>query len=220
MPLNRRRARWPCSSPTWGDGLILASGSPQRRAILERLGVEFTVRVPGVEELEAGPPAEVAIENAYRKAAAVAQREPEGTVLGVDTVVALGARLYGKPPDRQAARETLAALSGRRHAVIGGLCLIEHGRTRTLAATTEVQFRSLAAAEIEAYLDLGEWVRRAGAYAIQERGALLVAAIAGDYLNVVGLPVAAIMDISPGLLVPRPATGRHPPQSPPHSSPS
>jgi septum formation protein len=206
MPLNRRRARSPCSSPTWGDGLILASGSPQRRAILERLGVEFTVRVPGVEELEAGPPAEVAIENAYRKAAAVAAQLPQSTILAVDTVVALGARLYGKPRDREDARQTLTALAGRRHAVIGGLCLVQEGRTRTLAATTEVQFRALAAAEIEVYLDTGEWQGRAGAYAIQERGALLVSEIAGDYLNVVGLPVAALMQLSPGLLNPAAAT--------------
>jgi septum formation protein len=159
-----------------------------------------------VTELDAGPPAEVAVENAYRKAAAVAEHEPDGTVLAVDTVVALGARLYGKPRDRDDAGETLAALAGRRHAVIGGVCLIEDGRTRTLAATTEVQFRPLATEEIDCYLDTGEWQGRAGAYAIQERGALLISAIAGDYLNVVGLPVAAIMELSPGLLTGRSAT--------------
>ena len=186
--------------------LILASASPQRRAILERLGVAFTVRAAAVEELEAGPPAEVAIENAYRKAAAVAAQEPEGTVLGVDTVVALGRRLFGKPGDRAAARDTLRVLAGRRHAVIGGVCLIEGGKVRTLAARTEVQFRPLAPGEIERYLDTGEWEGRAGAYAIQERGALLVAGIAGDYLNVVGLPVAAIMELAPGLLSPGSAT--------------
>lgn len=187
--------------------LILASGSPQRRAILERLAVAFTVRVPVVEELEAGPPVEVAMENAYRKAHAVAaEAEPAATVLGVDTVVAMGARLYGKPRDRDDARATLTALAGRSHAVIGGLCLIEAGRVRTLAATTQVQFRPLEAAEIESYLDAGEWEGRAGAYAIQERGALLVRAIDGDYLNVVGLPVAAIIELAPGLLAPRSAS--------------
>jgi septum formation protein len=168
--------------------------------------VQFTVRVPGVAELETGPPLEVAVENAYRKAAAVAAQLPQSTILAVDTVVALGARMYGKPRDREDARQTLIALAGRRHAVIGGLCLVQEGRTRTLAATTEVQFRALAAAEIEVYLDTGEWQGRAGAYAIQERGALLVSEIAGDYLNVVGLPVAALMQLSPGLLNPAAAT--------------
>ena len=148
----------------------------------------------------------MALENAYRKAAAVAEQEPEATVLGVDTVVALGARLYGKPGDRDDARSTLRALAGHRHAVIGGVCLIEADRVRTLATITEVQFRPLSPEEIERYLDTEEWAGRAGAYAIQERGALLVREITGDYLNVVGLPVAAIMELSPGLLAPATAT--------------
>ena len=177
--------------------LILASASPQRREILSRLGVEFTVEVSGVEELEAGPPHEVAIENAYRKAARVAERFPQATVLGVDTLVVLGARIYGKAEDREQARATLRALAGRRHAVIGGACLIEAGRARTLAATTQVQFRPLEDEAIERYLDTGEWRDRAGAYAIQGRGALLVSAIEGDYLNVVGLPLAALAELAP-----------------------
>jgi septum formation protein len=159
-----------------------------------------------VAELGAGPPGEVAVENAYRKAVAVAEREPGATVLGVDTVVALGPRLYGKPRDREEARITLSALAGRRHAVIGGVCLIEPGRTRTLAATTQVQFRALSADEVERYLDTGEWKGRAGAYAVQGRGALMVREIEGDYLNVVGLPVAALMELSPGLFSPPAAT--------------
>jgi septum formation protein len=168
--------------------------------------VAFSARAAGVEELEAGPPNEVALENAYRKAAAVAEQEPEAAVLGVDTVVALGPRLYGKPRDRDGARATLRALAGHRHAVIGGVCLIEAGRVRTMAAITEVQFRPLNSDDIERYLDTGEWAGRAGAYAIQERGALLVREIKGDYLNVVGLPVAAIMELSPALLQPPSAT--------------
>jgi septum formation protein len=151
-------------------------------------------------ELEQGPPGEVAIENAYRKASAVAAAEPEATVLGVDTVVALGGRIYGKPRDRDHARESLQALAGRRHAVIGGLCLIEGGRVRTLAASTLVTVRPLDAAAIEGYLDIGEWRDRAGAYAIQGRGALLVSSIEGDYLNVVGLPVAALAELAPHVL--------------------
>jgi septum formation protein len=179
--------------------LILASASPQRREILTRLGVPFEVRTSDVEELDQGPPGEVAVENAYRKAAAVARDEPRTAVLGVDTIVTLRGRIYGKPGDRERARKTLIALAGQRHAVIGGICLIEGERVRTLAASTLVSLRPLDGAAIDRYLDTGEWRSRAGAYAIQGRGALLVRAIEGDYLNVVGLPVAALAELAPSL---------------------
>jgi septum formation protein len=182
-----------------GPLLILASRSPQRRAILEQIGASFEVRVTDAEELTAGPPEEVALENAYRKAAAVGD-QPRAAVLGVDTIVTLGSRIYGKPADRHAAGETLRALSGRRHAVISGLCLIEGDRIRTAAARTVVEFRELPEDAIERYLDTGEWRERAGGYAIQGRGALLVRAIEGDYLNVVGLPVAILVDLAPWLI--------------------
>lgn len=180
--------------------LVLASRSPQRRAILEQLGISFSVEVPQVEELEEGPPHEVALENAYRKAAAIAGESTNGPVLGVDTVVSLGARLYGKPADPDDARATLAALAGRRHAVISGVCLIVDGRPRTAAASTWVQFRALDERLIDWYVASGEWRERAGGYAIQGRGAALVAAIEGDYLNVVGLPVATLLELAPDLL--------------------
>ena len=181
---------------------MLASRSPQRRAILEQLGIEFSVQVPDVEELESGPPHEVALENAYRKASAVASAGDGGSgrILGVDTVVALGARMYGKPADAEDARATLTALAGRRHAVVSGVCLIENGRSRTAAARTLVEFRALSEPLIDWYLASGEWRDRAGGYAIQGRGAALVAAIEGDYLNVVGLPVATLLELAPGLL--------------------
>jgi len=180
--------------------LILASRSPQRRAILEQLGIDFTVEAAWAEELTDGPPAEVAIENAYRKAAEVALRFPDALVLGVDTIVALGGRLYGKPADGAQARRTLEALGGRTHAVVSGVCLIEDGRSRTAAATTLVEFRALDEAVIDWYLACGEWHERAGGYAIQGRGAALVAGIEGDFFNVVGLPVATLLTIVPGLL--------------------
>jgi septum formation protein len=208
MRRSRQRAKSACSSlisaeAAVGGGragrILLASRSPQRRAILEQIGVSFEVRVTDVEELTAGPPEEVALENAYRKAAAVGA-QPSAAVLGVDTIVALGPRIYGKPADRGAAGETLRVLSGRRHAVISGLCLIEGERVRTAAARTVVEFRPLSAPTIDAYLDCGEWRERAGGYAIQGRGALLVRGIEGDYLNVVGLPVAALVDLAPWLM--------------------
>jgi septum formation protein len=181
-------------------GLILASRSPQRRAILTQLGVAFDVVVPDVPELDSGPAAEVAAENAYRKAAAVAAGAPDALVLAVDTVVSLGPHLFGKPADLGAARGMLQALSGRRHAVIGGMCLLRDGRPRTSVSTTLVDFRRLEDALLDWYLAAGEWRERAGGYAIQGRGAALVEAIEGDYWNVVGLPLATLLALEPGLL--------------------
>jgi septum formation protein len=159
--------------------------------------VEFSVVVPGVDELESGPPDEVAVENAYRKASAVSE---DGPVLGVDTVVSIGPRIYGKPSDPPAARESLRALSGRRHVVTSGVCVVEARRARTAAATTLVDFRPLPDALIDWYVASEEWRGRAGGYAIQGRGAALIAGIEGDYWNVVGLPVATVLDLLPGLL--------------------
>jgi septum formation protein len=200
--------------------LILASGSPQRRAILETLGVEFVTAVSGVQELDSGEPAAVALENALRKARAVAalhERSGPGSgpaqadrslpVLGVDTLVALaggdgrGAAIYGKPADEGAARATLAALTGRTHVVVSGLALIAPGgRERTATVVTEVRFRRLDAPTIDWYVGAGEWRGRAGGYAIQGRGIALVAGIDGDYSNVVGLPVGGLLDLWPELL--------------------
>ena len=186
--------------------MILASGSPQRRAILEQLGVAFTVVVPEVAELSSGPPEEVVLENAHRKAVAVATGQRASgnaeAVLGVDTIVALGAEIYGKPADREAAAATLQALGGRSHRVLSGVCVIEDGRARTAAAVTTVSFRPLDARTLAWYLDTGEWRGRAGGYAIQGYGAALVDSIEGDYLNVVGLPVTTLLDLLPNLLFP------------------
>ena len=185
------------SSPAF----VLASGSPQRRAILTQIGVAFTVHATDADELTAGPPQEVVLENAFRKARAAADAiGSQVPVLGVDTIVTLGARIFGKPADREAARVTLRALAGREHVVLSGVCLISDGDVRTAAARTQVRMRALDEDELKAYLETGEWRGRAGGYAIQERGALLVAEIAGDYLNVVGLPVATLMEMVPGLL--------------------
>ncbi|MDQ6817674.1 MAG: Maf family protein [Actinomycetota bacterium] len=180
--------------------LVLASRSPQRRAILDQLGISFTARTPYVEELEEGPAIEVVLENAHRKAAAVAGRRADRLVLGVDTVVHLGGRIYGKAADLDAARATLRTLSGRRHEVISGICLLKDGTSRRAAVQTLVEFRTLDDGLIEWYLASEEWRERAGCYAIQGRGAALVAGIEGDYLNVVGLPIATLLELEPGLL--------------------
>jgi septum formation protein len=206
MRRNPRRARSRCSSATWAERLrlILASRSPQRRAILEQLGVAFEVAPSDAPELTDGPPHEVALENAYRKAAAVAavvrSAPPAPTVLGADTVVSLGSRVYGKPRDAAHATEMLGDLAGGSHVVVSGLCVISHGEARTAAASTTVELRALDSDAIDRYVDTGEWRGRAGGYAIQGRGAALVRAIQGDYLGVVGLPASTLLDLIPGLL--------------------
>jgi septum formation protein len=179
---------------------VLASRSPQRRAILERLGVAFEVLPSGAAELEEGEPAEVALANALRKARTVLGGETSATVLGVDTVVALEGRIYGKPTDGRHARETLRALSGATHTVLSGVALLGDGVERTAVAATEVVFRELGGGLIDWYVETGEWQGRAGGYAIQGVGAALVREIRGDYENVVGLPVATLLDLWPGLL--------------------
>lgn len=167
--------------------MILASRSPQRRAILAQLGFEFEVVVPDVEELEDGDPREMVVENALRKARAV-----EGDlVLGVDTTVVLDGRLYGKPQTEAEAREVLTLLSGRTHEVWSGIALNE----RTATACTKVTFRRLDERLLGWYLESGEWRDRAGGYAIQGKGAALVARIDGDFWNVVGLPVPTLLDL-------------------------
>jgi septum formation protein len=182
--------------------LVLASGSPQRRAILGDLGVDFDVRVSDVAEEDEGAPRAVAVENARRKALAVAAASgsSDELVIGCDTLVATdGAAIWGKPPTVEAARETLRWLSGRTHEVVSGLALVRGGVVREAVETTLVTFRALDEAAIEWYLSTREWEGRAGAYAIQGRGAVLLNRIEGDYLNVVGLPVAALLALEPGL---------------------
>jgi len=176
--------------------LTLASRSPQRRAILEQLGVDFTVEAPGVEELAEGDPRELVLENARRKARAV-----EGArVLGVDTAVVIDGRALGKPRDAAQAEDFLNRLSGREHEVMSGIALLDGGTETTDVAVTRVRFRPLERAELDWYLASEEWRERAGGYAIQGRGAALVAGIEGDYWNVVGLPVPALLALAPDLV--------------------
>jgi len=180
--------------------LVLASGSPQRRALLERLGTAFTVRVSDASELEQGPdPAEVAVENALRKARAVRHGGAPEAVLGCDTIVVLDGVIYGKPPDAAAARETLSALGGRTHEVISGLALLLPHEQRTAVARTRVTFRVLDAQLLDWYVGTEEWRGRSGGYAIQGAGAKLALAVDGEEENVVGLPLATLLDLYPEL---------------------
>jgi septum formation protein len=180
-----------------GTRLVLASASPQRKAILEQLGVEFTVKPADVEELTQGDPREVVLENAVRKVRAV-----EGEmVLGCDTEVFLDGRIFGKASDEQQAEDYLRQLSGRTHEVHSGLALATvHCPLSTAHSMTKVTFRNLSDAEIAWYLRTGEWRGRAGAYAIQGRGSALVERIDGDFWNVVGLPVPELLRLAPDLV--------------------
>ena len=181
--------------------LVLASASPQRRAILAQLGATFDVRPTGVQEVSEGDPVAVALENARRKAAACLAG-PGEVVLGVDTLVALDGRIYGKPDGEAEAAATLAALSGRTHEVVSGLVVAREDGAEEVAVLTDVRFRDLPEAWIAWYLGTGEWRDRAGGYAIQGRGAALVRDVRGDYLNVVGLPLQALLDLLPELVTP------------------
>jgi septum formation protein len=171
--------------------LVLASASPQRRAILEQLGIPHRVQPADVDELTSGDPRHLVIENARRKARAV-----QGDyVLGCDTEVILDGEVFGKPRDEDEARSFLRRLSGRTHEVFGGIVLRHDGEEQTASSVTKVSFRALEPGEIDAYVDTGEWRDRAGGYAIQGRGAALVEGIEGDFWNVVGLPVLELMPL-------------------------
>jgi septum formation protein len=180
--------------------LVLASGSPQRRALLERLGVPFTVTVSDASELQQGDdPAAVAVENALRKARAVRREGMPEAVLGCDTIVVLDGLIYGKPPDAAAARETLSALGGRTHEVISGLALLLPNERRTAVARTRVTFRPLHRELLDWYVATEEWRGRSGGYAIQGEGSALALALDGEVENVVGLPLAPLLALYPEL---------------------
>jgi len=157
--------------------------------------VPFEVRPADVEEMQTGDPFAVATENAARKAEAV----DGDVVLGADTVVALEGRILGKPADERQAREFVGALASRTHVVVGGLAVSRDGAQRKAAIATAVTFRNLTSTEVERYVASGEWRGRAGGYAIQGRGATLVRTVEGDYLNVVGLSVAMLLELVPDL---------------------
>jgi septum formation protein len=148
-------------------------------------------------------PEEIAVENALRKARAVraARGAPaDELVLGVDTLVALDGVIYGKPADAQQARATLRALSGATHHVLSGVALLQGGAERTALVSTAVSFRELDERLLEWYVAREEWRERSGGYAIQKGGSLLVREVRGDYENVVGLPLATLLDLHPELI--------------------
>ena len=174
--------------------LILASGSPRRRELLGRMGYEFQICSPDVDEHVSGHARDIVRTLAVRKARAAAERFDRGVIIASDTLVSLDGAPLGKPADADEARRMLRALSGREHEVFTGVCLIDAqtGMEEAQADRTGVRFRPLTDAEIDAYVATGEPMDKAGAYGIQNIGALFVEGIKGDYFNVVGLPLCKL----------------------------
>jgi septum formation protein len=176
--------------------LILASASPRRKELLQLLGVDFRVVTSDAPELhdEQFSAGEIAQLNAYRKARTVAKKFPDSLVLGADTLVCLGTKLFGKPANHEEAHRMLKELAGKTHQVVTGVCLM-HLRThqqRTFSDITDVLFRPLGAAQIKRYLGQMNPLDKAGAYAVQDGGELIIEEISGSFSNVVGLPVERV----------------------------
>lgn len=170
--------------------LVLASRSPQRRAILEQLGIPFEVVEPDFDEVDGTSPLERAVGKAHS-----VECIDERPVLGVDTEVLLEGELLGKPADETEAERMLERLGGRTHEVVSGLCLRTLGWEERHTEVTRVTFRALTPRDLGRYVASGEWQGRAGGYAIQGLGASLVERIEGDYANVVGLPAARLVEL-------------------------
>ena len=180
--------------------VILASASPRRSALLERLGIRFRVRPADVDEtvLPDESPQDHVRRLALEKARAVARLEPAGVVIGGDTVVALGREILGKPDGPEAAVEMLLRLQGRRHTVHSGVAVVPApadgaGRAESAVVSVDVSFRAFGRETAAAYVATGEPLDKAGAYGIQGKGSALVESISGDYFAVVGLPVHELL---------------------------
>ena len=173
--------------------LILASGSPRRKEILDTMGLAFSVDVSDADESFAGTPEEMVLELSRRKALAVASRHSGAMILAADTLV-FGDEVLGKPHSAEEAKRMLAELSGRWHSVYTGVTMIDtrSGKTLSRADVTRVHFVALTAQDIDAYVATGEPLDKAGAYGIQGRGGMLIDRIEGSYSNVVGLPMALV----------------------------
>jgi septum formation protein len=185
--------------------IVLASGSPQRRALLSALGLDFEVRAPAVEEETDGDPHELVLLNARRKLEAVAPAADGALVIAGDTEVVIDGEVLGQPGNVAEARSHLERLSGREQQVLGGLALLSADRgtgdePRTGVEVSAVAFRKLEPSLLEAYLASGEWRGRAGSYAIQGLGSALVDAVRGDVSNVIGLPVGLLLRLAPELV--------------------
>ena len=174
--------------------IILASGSPRRKSLLESIGLNFTVYSPDVDESHKPDeePSELCRRLSRLKAEAGASVYADAVIIAADTIVVIDGEILGKPSGREDAAKMLRKLSGREHEVITGVSVAYGGRVATEDVHTLVKFRELSESEIAAYLETGEPFDKAGAYAVQGKGALLIEGINGDYYNVVGLPLCTL----------------------------
>ncbi|WP_270179452.1 Maf family protein [Alkalihalobacillus sp. CinArs1] len=172
--------------------LVLASGSPRRKELLEQMNLTFDIIVSRFEEhiSLSVTPAELVEQLAYGKASEVFNRTQDAVVLGSDTVVTLDGDVLVKPDNREHARQMLTALSGRTHTVYSGVSILSEGQQSSFSVATDVTFWELTDSEISQYLDTDEPYDKAGAYGIQGFGAAFVKCIQGDYYSVVGLPIS------------------------------
>ncbi|WP_195270601.1 Maf family protein [Eubacterium sp. 1001713B170207_170306_E7] len=176
--------------------IILASASPRRRELMTMAGIPFEARPVNADETITccTPPEGAVMMLASRKAQLAAEQFPDALIIGADTIVAAGKRIYGKPASESEAFEILSALSGKTHQVFTGVCIYTKSGARNAFCTrTDVTFFPLSESEIRTYIATGEPMDKAGAYGIQGKGALLVEKIAGDYYNVVGLPISRLV---------------------------
>ncbi len=172
--------------------LILASASPRRKELLESMGVPFEILVADAPEIKMGNPADVVMENALRKAEAIHALHPGRMILGSDTVVCIDDQVLGKPRDEEDAVRMLQMLSGKKHRVLTGVCLIANGQRDVRYDSTDVYFSSLTDDDIHWYVHTGEPMDKAGAYAIQGRAGMYIDKIHGSFSNVIGLPTALV----------------------------
>ncbi|MFO8100889.1 MAG: Maf family protein [Dehalococcoidia bacterium] len=186
--------------------IVLASASPRRQELLKQIGLKFEVDPGNCEEVLRGDiePAELAKSLSHQKAQAVAQKHPDAIVIAADTFIVAGKSLMGKARSEAEAREMLTELSGKSHSVITGFTIIDtlKGKVVSQSVETKVWFRRLSEEEIDAYVKCGEPIGKAGAYAIQGLGSVIVERIEGDYSNVVGLPLTALAEALKGLGIP------------------
>ena len=174
--------------------IILASGSPRRRELLKSPGLEFEVYKPDVDEsiIDGESPSELCERLSRLKAQAGAEKFPDALVIAADTIVVIDDLILGKPKDRDDAFNMLKRLQGKWHEVITGITICMKGNILSHDEHTRVKFRELSDSEIHAYVSTGECDDKAGAYAVQGYGSLLVERIEGDYVNVVGLPLCRL----------------------------
>ena len=178
------------------ENIILASSSPRRRRLMLEAGFNFEIIVSDAEEIcdKSMIPWDLTVQNAQIKASPIAQNNQEKIVIGADTVVSLDNEIFGKPSDMDEAVKMLARLSGRTHIVTTGVCIIQKEKNETFYVNTEVTFKPLSGKEISQYVKVINPLDKAGAYAAQDHGELIIEKYSGSFTNVVGLPMSEVKE--------------------------